>query len=269
MARMDESISQNVVAGWKRTPSTLVVPGGSNCSARTGASPSQNAFELGFRMAESILFALTDTAEWLTDNYWEYLFQAPPDEGIVYVLCGRSAEYVGCTQACRLGPRRTTRRIGGTLLRFFEHLGEMQLHLTRTVKLLSDTPAGRLTILEVSSHSLEQARALERVIIRTWAPICNTRGLHEIGRIRPRRLRPRPRTRPVAHLRSESPRQSTPLDSLYAGLEEEVTRWHACRSRWLTRQQALRDLSSGFDRFYKQSLDSRLAAGLGPHVELG
>ena len=43
-----------------------------------------------------------------------------------------------------------------------------------------------------------------------------------------------------------------------------MTRWHACRSRWLKRQQALRDLSSGFDRFYKQSLDSRLVAGLGP-----
>ena len=43
-----------------------------------------------------------------------------------------------------------------------------------------------------------------------------------------------------------------------------MTRWHACRSRWLKRQQALRDLSSGFDRFYKRSLDSRLVAGLGP-----
>ena len=152
---------------------------------------------------------------------------------------------------------------------FFEHLGEMrtknpQFHLTRKVKLLSDTPAGGLTILEVSRRSLVQARALERVIIRTWAPICNTRGLHEIGRTRPRRLRPRPRTRPVAHLRSESLRQSTPLDSLYASLEKEVARWHACRSRWLKRQQALRDLSSGFDRFYKQPLDSRLVAGLGP-----
>ena len=139
-----------------------------------------------------------------------------------------------------------------------------QLGLTRKVKLLSDTPAGGLTILEVSRHSFEQARALERVIIRTWAPICNTCGLHEIGRTRPRRLRPRPRTRPVAHLRSESLRKSTPLDSLYAGLEREVTRWHTCRSRWFKRQQALRDLSSGFHRFYKQSLDSRLVAGLGP-----
>ena len=46
-----------------------------------------------------------------------------------------------------------------------------QLRLTRKVKLLSDTPAGGLTILEVSRHSLEQARAIERVIIRTWAPI--------------------------------------------------------------------------------------------------
>ena len=45
---------------------------------------------------------------------------------------------------------------------------------------------------------------------------------------------------------------------------KEVTRWHTCRSRWLKRQQAPRDLSSGFDCFYKQSLDSRLAAGLGP-----
>ena len=130
--------------------------------------------------------ALTDTAEWLTRQLLVPLFQAPPDEGIVYVLCGRSAEYVRSTQACRLGPRRTTRRIGGALPRFFEHLGEMrmknpQLRLTRKVKLLSDTPAGGLTILEVSRHSLEQARALERVIIRTWAPICNTRGLHEIG----------------------------------------------------------------------------------------
>ena len=83
-------------------------------------------------------------------------------------------------------------------------------------------------------------------------------------RLDERRLRPRPRTRPVAHLRSESLRQSTPLDSLFASLEREVTRWHTCRSRWLKRQQALRDLSSGFDRFYKQSLDSRLAADLGP-----
>ena len=75
-------------------------------------------------------------------------------------------------------------------------------------------------------------------------------GLHEIGRTRPRRLRPRPRTRPVDHLRSESLLQSTPLDSLYASLEKEVTRWHTCRS--------------GVDRFYKQSLDSRLARASGP-----
>ena len=129
--------------------------------------------------------ALTDTAERLTRQLLGPLFQAPPDEGIVYVLCGRSAECVGSTQACRLGPRRATRRIGGTLPRFFEHLGETR---TRKVKLLSDTPAGGLTILEVSRHSLVQARASERAIIRTWAPICNTRGLHEIGRTRPRRL---------------------------------------------------------------------------------
>ena len=89
------------------------------------------------------------------------------------------------------------------------------------MKLLSDTPKGGLTILEVSRQSLERARALEGVIIRTWAPICNTRGLHEIGRTRPRRLRPRPRTRPLAHLRSDSLRQSTPLGSLYTYLEKE------------------------------------------------
>ena len=32
--------------------------------------------------------ALTDTAEWLTRQLLVPLFQAPPDEGIVYVLCG-------------------------------------------------------------------------------------------------------------------------------------------------------------------------------------
>ena len=62
----------------------------------------------------------------------------------------------------------------------------------------------------------------------------------------------------------KSLRKSTPLDSLYASLEREATRWHTCRSRWLKRQQALRDLSSGCHSFYKQSLDSRLVAGLGP-----
>ena len=42
-----------------------------------------------------------------------------------------------------------------------------------------------------------------------------------------------------------------------------MTRWHTCRSRWLKQQQALRDLSSGFHSFHKQSLDSLLVAGLG------
>ena len=112
----------------------------------------------------------------LTDLLLGPLNQAPPHEGIVYVLCGRSAEKVGSTQACRLGPRRATRRIGGAMPRFFEHFGKTrmkspQLGLTRKVKLLSDTPASGLTILEVSRHSLEQARALERVITRTWEPI--------------------------------------------------------------------------------------------------
>ena len=40
--------------------------------------------------------------------------------------------------------------------------------------------------------------------------------------------------------------------------------WHTCRSRWPKLPQASRDLSSGFHRFYKQSLDSRLVAGLEP-----
>ena len=69
---------------------------------------------------------LTDTAEWLTRQLLGPLFQAPPYESIVYVLCGRSAEYVGSTQAYWLGPRRAVRRIGGTLPLFFEHLGEMR-----------------------------------------------------------------------------------------------------------------------------------------------
>ena len=108
-----------------------------------------------------------DTAEWHTRQLLGPLYQAPPDEGTVYVLCDRFAEYVGSTQACRLGPRRAFRRIGGTMPRFFEHLGEMrtknpQLGLTRKVKLLSDTQAGGLTILNVLRHSLEQALALER-----------------------------------------------------------------------------------------------------------
>ena len=43
-----------------------------------------------------------------------------------------------------------------------------------------------------------------------------------------------------------------------------MTRWHTCRSRWLKRQQTLRDLSLGFDQVYKQSPGSQLVAGLGP-----
>ena len=71
-------------------------------------------------MAESILVhSLTATTEWLTGQLLGPLFQAPPDEGIVYVLCGRAAEYVGSPQACRLGPRRASRRIGSTMPRFF------------------------------------------------------------------------------------------------------------------------------------------------------
>ena len=41
--------------------------------------------------------ALMDTAEWITRQLLGPLFQATADEGIVYVLCGRSAEYVGST----------------------------------------------------------------------------------------------------------------------------------------------------------------------------
>ena len=132
--------------------------------------------------------------------------------------------------------------------------------LKRKVKLLSDTPAGGLNILEVSRHSLEQARALERVMIRTWVPACNTRGLYEVGQPRPRR----PRRRPRAHLRSDNLRPSAQLDSLGASLEKELIRWQTCRSRWLKRQQVLRDLSDGFHHVIRQLLDSRLAADLGP-----
>ena len=200
--------------------------------------------------------ALAATAEWLTRQLLGPLFQARHDGGIVHVLCGRYAKYG------RFGPRRGDLAPG---LRTPELRMSKQnpLGLKRKVKLLSDTAGGQ-TILEVSRHSLEQARALERIMIRTRAPTCNTRGLYEVGKPRPRRPRRRPRARPAAHLRSDNLRQSAPLDSLGASLEEELIRWQTCRSRWLKRQQVLRDLSHGFHRFYRQLLDCRLAAGLGP-----
>ena len=128
--------------------------------------------------------ALAATAERLTSQLLGLLFQARHDEGIVFVLCGRSAEYVGSTQACRLGPRRAPRRIRGDFAPVFRtSMGKQnaQLGLRRKVKLQGDTPASGLAILEVPRHSLELARALERVMIRTLAPACKTRGLNEVG----------------------------------------------------------------------------------------
>ena len=141
---------------------------------------------------------------------------------------------------------------------FFEHLGELRMSiqipqpgLKRKMRVLCDTSAGRLTVLEVSRHSLEQACALERIMIRTWAPACNTRGVHDVGQHRPRRLRPKPRSRPPSHLHSDSSRQTTPLRSMGDNLEKKLIHWQTCRPCWLRRQQVLRDLSRGFQSFYR------------------
>ena len=195
------------------------------------------------------------------DSSWD-LSSARHDEGIVYVLCGRSAEYVGSTQACRFGPRRAPRRIGGTLSRLFEHLDELRM----------GWPKPELGLKRKVITAGDYPRSLETLLgSRPCFGTChdpNTGSCLQFSRP------PRERTATAsttattaARTTSCSPpsdnlRQSAPLDSLGVSLEKEFIRWRTCRSRW-PRGQQLRDLSSGFRRFCKQLLDTRLA-GLGP-----
>ena len=92
-------------AGWKSTPPTLVEPDGSNCLPHAEASTSSNVFVLGFQTAESTLMHSRTLLCGASDSDWDRSFKRH-QMSIVCVLCGRSADYVGSTQADRLGPRR-------------------------------------------------------------------------------------------------------------------------------------------------------------------
>ena len=127
----------------------------------------------------------------------------------------------------------------------------------------SDTPAGGLTILEIQKDPLERTRALERVLIRAWAPACNIRRLYKVGKMRPRRIRKKPQARLTSHLRAEDRRQISPLGSPVASTDKELIRWQE-------RPLLLAYASAGPQRpvteggYYRQSIYARLAAGLGP-----
>ena len=189
-------------------------------------------------MEKSILNLMQPHQNSSPDRFWDLFSRRNFMRGTVYLLCSRSSEYVRSTQAWHFGPRRASRRIGGVVPRFFEHLGELRVSKQksqpgpkRKVRLPGDTPASGLTILQVARHPLEQALASERVIIRTWAPAYNTNGLHETWADLTRRLRRRPRARPPQHLLTDRSRRTTPLDSLGVSMEKELIRWQTCRAR--------------------------------------